>query len=290
MKKNLFNSAFENLQKAKNNSFKFTGSFIASISSLNDIKFNWDDVERIVNATKSHSIEGVDFVNKLPGELERFGNSAVEAYLKGGDKLGKHWSHIKSQKNSPELSSLSSNAILEDGTTNVIRGSKDMTYSERIRASLDNHFDGFKSLYSTPEFWKRTLGNAFEASVYAMALSALDQILINREQLINGTNKKKKKLILEILHNSGLIAAGTLPVSVFLGISLMLIPGLASVLGPIGLLGTTSIGIRLIKSAVDNPSKQETVAISKLQKLFQNKIFNFMKSNNGVLIVNISES
>tara|TARA_B100000965_G_C19575076_1_gene750968 strand:- start:1106 stop:1969 length:864 start_codon:yes stop_codon:yes gene_type:complete len=271
-KKEVIDFTVKTMMKAKDTSIALYGSIAASLSSLNDIPFNWEDIDRIVNATRSHSIKGAEYVNKLPGELERFGNAAVEAYVKGGDALGKHWSHIKSQKNSPNLAADASNAILEDGTVNVTRRATNMTSGERVKASIDNHIDGFKSIYTTTEFWERTLGNAFEAGVYAMAISAIDQVLINREELINGTEEKRKELFLEILSKSGLIGAGSLPVSVFLGISLMLIPGLATVLAPIGLLGSTGIGIRLIKSAIDNPTKQEAVFISKLQGFLREKV------------------
>ena len=279
MKKKISSEVLKSISKAKEKSFAFYGSVAAYLTSLNNKDFSWQEIDRIVNATKSHSIKGVEFVNKLPGELENFGNAAVEAYLKGGDKLGKHWSHIKSQKNSPELSSDTTNAILEDGTVNIIRGAENMTMLERIEASIDNHIDGFKAIYTTSEFWERTLGNAFEAGIYAMALTALDQVLINREMLINGSNDERRDLILDILKKSGLLGAGTLPVSVFLGVCLMLFPGLAAVLGPIGLLGTCGIGIRLIKSASENPTKQEKIVMFKLRsflkdKIYQNNIFN----------------
>ena len=138
MKKKISSEVLKSISKAKEKSFAFYGSVAAYLTSLNNKDFSWQEIDRIVNATKSHSIKGVEFVNKLPGELENFGNAAVEAYLKGGDKLGKHWSHIKSQKNSPELSSDATNAILEDGTVNIIRGAENMTMLERIEASISN--------------------------------------------------------------------------------------------------------------------------------------------------------
>ncbi len=286
MNKKFFDKTFKKFLQIKKTPISIWSSALASLSSLNDINFDWENINRIVNATKSHSIKGIDFVEKLPGELENFGNAAVEAYLKGGDKLGKHWSHIKSQKNSPELSSDPKNAILEDGTVNVSRQANDMTQLERLEASLDNHFDGFKTVYATSEFWERTLGNAFEAGIYAMAISALDKVLINRETLINGNDEDRRKLIIEILQSSGLLAAGTLPISIFLGICLMLIPGLATVLGPIGLLGTTGIGIRLIKSVTDNPTHQEKKAIINLREFLKDKLYEFNKFKEGKIIVN----
>ena len=114
MNKKFIDETFKKFLQIKETPISIWSSALASLSSINDIHFDWENINRIVNATKSHSIKGIDFVEKLPGELENFGNAAVEAYLRGGDKLGKHWSHIKSQKNSPELSSDPKNAILED--------------------------------------------------------------------------------------------------------------------------------------------------------------------------------
>ena len=280
-KRKLVSSGIRKFIKVKNLSVSLFSSAAASLTKRNDLPFNWEDIDRIVNATKSHSISGFEYVNKLPGELERFGSAAVEAYVKGGDKLGKHWSHIKSQKNSPELADDASNAILEDGTVNVTRGSRDMTMGERVEASIDNHLDGFKAIYTSPEFWERTLGNAFETGVYAMAIAAVDQLLIKREELLNGNNEKRKIIIKEILQNSGLVGAGSLPVSVFLGICLTLVPGLATVLGPIGLLAGAKIGWRLSLSAIQNPTKQEKIAISNVQDFLKNKIYKFKKTEAG---------
>ena len=281
-KQKLVSSGIRKFIKAKDLSVSLFSSVAASLTVKNDLPFNWEDIDRIVNATKSHSISGIEYINKLPGELERFGTAAVETYVKGGDKLGKHWSHIKSQKNSPELADDASNAILEDGTVNVSRGATDMTTGERIEASIDNHLDGFKTLYTSTEFWERTLGNAFEAGVYAMALAAVDQLLIRREELINGNNIKRKKIIQEILQKSGLIGAGSLPVSIFLGICLTLVPGLATVLGPIGLLAGAKIGWRLSLSAMQNPTRQEKFAISKVQDFLKDKIYKLKRNQDGI--------
>ena len=124
MKKAL-NKAFKKISKVKDTTIAFCSSVAASVTARNDLPFNWEDIDRIVNATKSHSISGFEYVNKLPGELERFGSAAVEAYVKGGDNwqaLVPYWC----QKNSPELADDASNAILEDDV-NVTRGARDMT-------------------------------------------------------------------------------------------------------------------------------------------------------------------
>ena len=53
---------------------------------------------------------------------------------------------------------------------------------------------------------------------------------------------ERKERLLQILQTSGLMAAGALPVSVFLAVALMLLPGLAVVMGPLGMIGTAGGG------------------------------------------------
>jgi len=49
-----------------------------------------------------------------------------------------------------------------------------MSAHERLMTSFDNDRDAFLTTVMEPELGRRTLGNAFEASVYAAALTALD--------------------------------------------------------------------------------------------------------------------
>ena len=140
-----------------------------------------------------------------------------------------------------------------------------MTWQERAHASFDNHVDGLFAAAQTPEFWQRTLGNAVEASIYAAAIAAVDQLLTHRDELVNGSPEHRKATFLSILKTSGLSAAGALPVSIFMAIALMLIPSLTVVMGPLGMIGTAGLGIRLITSVVSNPTQQEKDAIRQLQ-------------------------
>ena len=140
-----------------------------------------------------------------------------------------------------------------------------MTWQERAHASFDNHVDGLFAAAQTPEFWQRTLGNAVEASIYAAAIAAVDQLLTHRDELVNGSPEHRKATFLSILKTSGLSAAGALPVSIFMAIALMLIPSLTVVMGPLGMIGTAGLGIRLITSVVNNPTQQEKDAIRQLQ-------------------------
>ena len=262
-----------------------TGTLAASLSQLNN--FNVDPllISRIVSATSNHGVTAADALSKLPGELEQYGTAAVDAFLSGGDTLGKHWSHIQSQLNAPNLAADPSNAIWEDGTKNVSRGGTDMSWIEKGHASIDNHLDGLIAAAQTPEFWHRTLGNALEAGAYAAAVAAIDQLLIHRDELINGSIQARKDRLVQILQTSGLMAAGALPVSVFMAIALMLVPGLAVAVAPLGMIGTAGLGLRLISSAVRHPSRQEQEAVLQLQSLLREKIYTLRQDKEGNCLI-----
>ena len=242
------------------------GAVAASLSKSHDLALDPKCITRITSASNNHGVAAVDMLAKLPGELERYGTEAVNNFLNNGDAHGKHWSHIKSQKHYPKLAPELSNAIWEDGSTNMSRGTADMAWQERARASVDNHVDGLVAVARTPEFWKRTLGNTGKASVYAAAIAAVDQLLVHRDGLTNGSPEQRQEILLSILKTSGLSAVGAFPVSIFLAVALMLIPGFVVVMGPLGILGTAGLGIRVITSLVNNPTRQEREAVSKLQR------------------------
>lgn len=263
------------------------GAIGASISRFADIPFDPTQVTRITSAMTNHGIEAIDAVKALPDEIVKYGTDVVDQFLKTGDSQGKHWSHIESQKNNPDLAADPTNAIWEDGTTNISRGSRDMTVSERVGASFDNHFDAFLTTVRTQEFWQRTLGNAFEASAYAAAITALDMFLIQREELINGTNEKKQEILLDILKKSGLMAAGALPVSVFLAVLLLMVPGLTVVMGPLGLLGSVGLSLRLITSIVNNPSQQEKDFLNNVQGYLRGFIYDLKRDEDGTLTIDV---
>ena len=263
-------------------------SVSASLTSFNDFALDPEMVSRITNALKEYGISTSDAVKALPGELEKFGTAAVENFTKSGDEFGKHWSHIKSQSNNPELVSEATNAIWEDGLINFRRNSADMKSVERIRASFDNHLDGLIAAARTSEFWERTLGNAFEASVYAACLTAVDQLLINREVLINGSKKEREKTFMGILKNSGLMAAGAIPVSVFLGLTLMIIPGATMFLSPLGFIGVAGIGFRVVTSVFNHPSQQEKDALRAIKDYLKGLYYDFKRDRDGVITINIT--
>ncbi len=269
------NAAFAAAQKvnktARNFSITGESSLLAALSPLNDLAWDPSLVSKINNVIKNHGVSQDAVIKALPGDLEKFGSNAVEHFLNSGDKLGKHWSHIESQLNNPEIASSAQNAIWEDGSINIVRGSKDMTTIERINSSFDNHKDGLIATIQTEDFWRRSLGNAFEASVYAAAITAIDLLLKNRNEIINGSLIQKKRIINEILKKSGLIAAGAFPVSIFLGLVVMIIPGANLILMPLGIYGAAGLGLKLIDSAINNPSDQELKIIELLKSYLSKK-------------------
>ena len=263
------------------------GSVAASLSELHNVALDPQLVSRLMSVASNHGVAIGDAIGRLPGELEKYGTAAVDAFLKGGDARGKEWSHIQSQANAPELASHPANAIWEDGTVNNARNATDMSWLERAHASVDNHLDGLIAAAQTPEFWHRTLGNAVEASVYSAAIAAVDQLLVHRDELINGSPQARKERLIQIMQTSGLIAAGALPVSVFLAVALMLVPGLTLVMGPLGMIGSAGLGIRLMSSTVRNPSRQEREAIQLLQNVLREKIYALQRDGNGNLTITV---
>ncbi len=97
----------------------------------------------------------------------------------------------------------------------------------------------------------------------------------------------RKERLLQILQTSGLMAAGALPVSVFLAVALMLVPGLAVVMGPLGVIGSAGLGLRLITSAVRHPSQQERRAVQQLQGLLRERLYAMQRDRNGNLTITV---
>jgi hypothetical protein len=249
------------------------GAVGASLSTFNNISVDPLLISRINAAAINHGIAAADLLNRLPGELEHMGTAAVDAFLQGGDALGKHWSQITGN--------------WEDGTTNLRRSGADLSWQERLRVSADNHLDGMIAAARTPQFWQRTLGNAVEASAYAAAIAAVDQLLIHRDALINGNQAQRKERLLEILQTSGLMAAGAFPVSIVLALALMMVPGLVVVMGPLGMLGTAGLGLRLMASAVRHPSRQEREALDALKRQLRATLYELQRDSDGNLTITV---
>lgn len=249
------------------------GAVGASLSTFNNISVDPLLISRINAAASNHGIAAADLLNRLPGELEHMGTAAVDAFLQGGDALGKHWSQITGN--------------WEDGTTNLRRSGADLSWQDRLRVSADNHLDGMIAAARTPQFWQRTLGNAVEASAYAAAIAAVDQLLIHRDALINGNQAQRRERLLEILQTSGLMAAGAFPVSIVLALALMMVPGLVVVMGPLGMLGTAGLGLRLMASAVRHPSRQEREALDALKRQLRATLYELQRDSDGNLTITV---
>ena len=249
------------------------GAVGASLSTFNNISVDPLLISRINAAASNHGIAAADLLSRLPGELEHMGTAAVDAFLQGGDALGKHWSQITGN--------------WEDGTTNLRRSGADLSWQERLRVSADNHLDGMIAAARTPQFWQRTLGNAVEASAYAAAIAAVDQLLIHRDALINGNQAQRREQLLEILQTSGLMAAGAFPVSIVLALALMMVPGLVVVMGPLGMLGTAGLGLRLMASAVRHPSRQEREALDALKRQLRATLYELQRDSDGNLTITV---
>ena len=249
------------------------GAVGASLSTFNNISVDPLLISRINAAASNHGIAAADLLSRLPGELEHMGTAAVDAFLQGGDALGKHWSQITGN--------------WEDGTTNLRRSGADLSWQDRLRVSADNHLDGMIAAARTPQFWQRTLGNAVEASAYAAAIAAVDQLLIHRDALINGHQAQRREQLLEILQTSGLMAAGAFPVSIVLALALMMVPGLVVVMGPLGMLGTAGLGLRLMASAVRHPSRQEREAIDALKRQLCATLYELQRDSDGNLTITV---
>ena len=249
------------------------GAVGASLSTFNNISVDPLLISRINAAASNHGIAAADLLSRLPGELEHMGTAAVDAFLQGGDALGKHWSQITGN--------------WEDGTTNLRRSGADLSWQERLRVSADNHLDGMIAAGRTPQFWQRTLGNAVEASAYAAAIAAVDQLLIHRDALINGNQAQRRERLLEILQTSGLMAAGAFPVSIVLALALMMVPGLVVVMGPLGMLGTAGLGLRLMASAVRHPSRQEREALDALKRQLRATLYELQRDSDGNLTITV---
>lgn len=285
--KSAFSKAQPIADKATNAATIGLGAIGASLSRFADIPFDASQVTRIQSAMANHGISAAEAVKALPAELTKYGTNVVNQYLKSGDPQGKQWSHIESQLNNPDRASDATNAIWEDGSTNRARSSSNMSMAERVSASFDNHLDAFLTTVRTQEFWQRTLGNAFEASAYAAAITALDMFLVRRDELINGSKDQKQEILINILKKSGLMAAGALPVSIFLAVLLLIAPGLSAVMAPLGLLGSAGLSLRLVTSLVKNPSQQEKDFLLNIQNYMKGLIYDIKKDKDGSITIDV---
>jgi hypothetical protein len=72
-----------------------------------------------------------------------------------------------------------------------------------------------------------------------------------------------------------------------LAIALMLVPGLTFVMGPLGILGTAGLGIRLLSSAIRNPSRQEREMTQQLRNVLQERIYSIQRDRSGNVTITV---
>ena len=67
----------------------------------------------------------------------------------------------------------------------------------------------------------------------------------------------------------------------------MLVPGLAVVMGPLGVIGSAGLGLRLLHSAVRHPSRQEQLAVQQLQGLLKQQLYDLQRDSDGHLTITV---
>ena len=249
------------------------GAIGASLSELSNFSVDPHLIHRIRSTTTTHGVSAADLLSNLPGELSTMGTTAVEEFLSGGDLFGKHWSPTKS--------------LWEDGSAHIGHANSNVSWLEQLRISADNHRDGLLAAARTPEFWRRTVGNVIEAGATAATIAAVDQLLMHRDELINGNNDERRELLLHIFKTSGLIAAGSMPMSAVLALALMLVPGLVVVMAPLGLLGSAGLGLRLVTSTLNHPSRQEIAALDNLRGELRALVYKLQRDRDGNLTITV---
>jgi len=156
-----------------------------------------------------------------------------------------------------------------------------------LHNSLDQHCGGVLEAARSPRFWRRTVGPALDAAAISAAIAAVDQLLIHRDALINGSHEERRTLLLTILQSSSLTAAGAIPVSIVLALALVIAPGLVVVLGPLGLIGSAGLGLRLVCSTLDHPSRQEQALIARLRGELTAALYALQRNSDGTITITV---
>ena len=104
---------------------------------------------------------------------------------------------------------------------------------------------------------------------------------------LNVSTDRKKEIVVDILKRSGLMAAGALPVSVFLAVALLLIPGLSVAMAPLGVVGSVGLSVRLITSLVKNLSQQEKDLLAAVQGHLRGLMYDIQKSATGSVTITV---
>lgn len=134
---------------------------------------------------------------------------------------------------------------------------------------------------------QRLAGHAINAAGTATVIAAVDQLLIHRDVLINGNPSERQLILLTILKTSGVVGAGAIPVTVTLTLALTLMPGLSVVLAPLGLLGSSGAGLRLLNSAINHPSRQEPAAMERVLAQVQALLIDLQRDADGRVTITV---
>jgi hypothetical protein len=99
------------LDRASNVLAVAAAAVAASLSELNNVAVDPQVISRLAAAAAHHGVAAADLLAQLPGELEHVGQKAIEAFLNGGDALGKHWTAIQTPLPAPERAARAAGGI-----------------------------------------------------------------------------------------------------------------------------------------------------------------------------------
>lgn len=99
------------LDRASNVLAVAAAAVAASLSELNNVAVDPQVISRLAAAAAHHGVAAADLLAQLPGELEHVGQKAIEAFLNGGDALGKHWTAIQTPLPAPKRAARAAGGI-----------------------------------------------------------------------------------------------------------------------------------------------------------------------------------
>lgn len=206
-----------------------------------------------------------DLKKNLPSPLNGSfsDNLIVRDFLKDKD-----WSHIKSQSQHPDLATDPRNGFIENSKVNRSRGARDVTKTERVRATIDNAFEARKRLLTSPRVWRRLLGSSAQSALITAAIRAVEQLLIHRNDLINGSNEQRIDILNRILRDCGMETVNTFIIALIFGVAVIICPPLETALALVAGPGTVFYVADLIRVAIANPSRQEKVILQRARQTF----------------------
>ncbi|MCY4172803.1 MAG: hypothetical protein OXF25_01745 [Cyanobacteria bacterium MAG CAR3_bin_5] len=216
--------------------------FRNTFHGYNNSKLN---VNQLKNASRNHGINKSALKEKLPGNLEIYGNEPVLNFLKD-----KHLSHIKSQKNAPSSKNDPNNVIWEVGKNNIKRGSRNMTAFERSNVGIHNHIDAFKSVLKSSNARSVLASNTSLVGITSSAIYATYELLLNKRAFINGSEKERMEILSKVASKTAVHVPLAVGVSAGVSLAALAIPGVAMCLPPLAAIGITMQAYELLKAAL----------------------------------------